>query len=276
MLEEFEIAGGSVAGRDHRHALTNCQDAYAIATSKNVVAGVVADGCTSGEHSEVGAKIGARIAVDQLLRVFQAEPTLLSADPAVLTGALARVRRGILTRIASIADAMGGSYSKTVSDYFLFTLVGVVATEWRTVTFVAGDGVIAPNERVVEILSENNKPSYIAYDLVDSTVEAPPLAVVNSFALGDVRQILIGTDGLGALVKASDRKVPGKDEPIGFISQFWENDAHFKNPFSIQRRLRVINRDYMRIDYDRRAVHEEHGPLADDATLVVFRRRRMG
>ena len=68
MNGEFEIAAGTVSGRDHRQAGKNNHDAYVFSSDASGTVAVVCDGCGSGRHSEVGAKIGARLVAGALRR----------------------------------------------------------------------------------------------------------------------------------------------------------------------------------------------------------------
>jgi len=61
MLPPFDIAAASVIGREHARAGRNNQDALSLLAQGEVLAAVVADGCGSGAHSEVGAQIAQRI-----------------------------------------------------------------------------------------------------------------------------------------------------------------------------------------------------------------------
>lgn len=272
MKELFELAGGSVAGRDHRDAAKNCHDAHHFEIHPGIAVGVVCDGCGSGGHSEVGAKIGARIIVRQILRRFHDGPEAFA--PAGVEKGLMRVRRSALGHIQLLADAMSGGFTETVEDYFLFTVVGFIMTREDTFVFRCGDGLVYVNDTAVTLTSADNKPDYLSYGIVDGTARASAFGVVSALKTGDVRSVLVGTDGACALAAAQDRKIAGREEKVGPISQFWREDAHFRNAFSIRRRLNVINRDSRRIDYERKTAVEEHGPLLDDTTIVVARRRK--
>lgn len=272
MKELFEIAGGSVAGRDHRDALKNCHDAYHFEVHPDIVAAVVCDGCGSGEHSEVGAKLGARILVRQVLRWFHDSP---ESGAAGIERSLVRIRRSVLAQIQLLADQMSGGFTATVEQYFLFTVIGLVMTRDHAFVFRCGDGLVHVNDTALTLTSADNKPDYLSYGLVEGSIsQGSAFSVVSTEKTAAIRSVLIGTDGACALAAAQDRKIAGREEKVGPISQFWREDAHFKNPFSIRRRLNVINRDSRRIDYERKTAHEEHGPLLDDTTVVAVRRRK--
>ena len=58
------------------------------------------------------------------------------------------------------------------------------------------------------------------------------------------------------------------------FNQFWLDDRYFDNPQNLARRLTQLNREVKRIDWDARRVERTSGPLRDDTTLLVIRRKR--
>src|SRR3990170_542316 len=60
-MEHLRVRGGSVLGHSHKLYEKNRQDAYEIrdlkVTGKQIVIGVLSDGCGSGKASEVGANL---------------------------------------------------------------------------------------------------------------------------------------------------------------------------------------------------------------------------
>lgn len=274
MSIQFEIAGGTVAGRDHVRIGKNSHDAYSW-FHKDLTVAVVCDGCGSGDHSEIGAKIGAKIAVDQVLRHYRAEPGSFPYATMKNPG-LVNVQRSILTRIQSIAEAMTGSFSQNISDYFLFTLIGVILDpkEGQAFIFGCGDGIFYVNDVPTTLPSPNNAPPYLSYNLVETNRAAPELGMLWMGSLDTVKSILLGTDGVADLARSFDKPIPGKEELIGPISQFWEKDGFFKNPFSIGHKLALINRSTQKVDWEKKAMSEAHGPLRDDTTLIAIRRKK--
>lgn len=271
----FEVAGGTVAGRDHSRVGKNSHDAYAFVDYRDLTVAVVCDGCGSSEHSEVGAKLGARIALDSILRHYRGAPELFPYAN-MENPALKLVKRSILTRIQGLAESMAGSFSENVSQYFLFTILAALIDqeEGKAYIFGCGDGVFFVNEFQNTIPSPNNAPAYLSYNLVETNRPSPDLGMLWMGSADSVKSLLIGTDGVQDLAQSFDKPIPGKDEKIGPMSQFWEKDVFFKNPFSIGHRLAVINRSVSKIDWDKKAMSEAHGPLRDDTTLVAIRRKK--
>ena len=170
---------------------------------------------------------------------------------------------------------MGRNWVEILKDYFLFTIVGVVITATDLLVFSLGDGAIIINGRELDLGSwTNNAPPYLAYGLSSEVPSQDYLFQVHSSPpLEEVESILIGTDGVRELIKADQKKLPGKQELVGSINQFWQQHRYFTNPDQVRRRLSLINREVTMFDSQRQQLHKQVGLLADDTTLVVLRRK---
>ncbi len=284
----FEIASASIMGSDHAHPLLrkNNQDAkYCINHKDGVVNGIIAvvcDGCSSSEYSEVGAHIGARVIAETIKKYYEKFYERNCGDPHYEPGSIEimdfpyweAIRKEILVKISDIALALCGGkvtrFSKIVNDYFLFSTVGALITPWGAVAFCIGDGEIIVNGNRIKVGPfPGNEPPYLAYALVetalkDNSPELLQFSIKSVIPVSELQSLVIGSDGLGHLIDSADKKIPGREELVGPISQFWELDKYFQNPDAIRRRLAVINRG-----------HEgQSGLLLDDTTMVVIRRCR--
>jgi hypothetical protein len=268
---DFQLAGGTVIGRDHRLKAWNNQDGYHILRDAYTVA-VVTDGCGSGAHSEVGAQLGARLVAQAVLReaVVHGEHNLHWS----------KIRMDLMAALHVLASQMGGNFRETVSDYFLFTVVGVLLAAETATFFAIGDGVIIVNGEVTQLGPfAGNMPPYVGYGLlagweIDVVPEEVQFKVLQQVSLRNLDHFMVGSDGLAraeagppGLLDLADAgaKLPGLATTVDPIDRFWQDDAVFKNPAIVCRRLKLIGRDW--------PVREpEHGLLADDTTLVVGRR----
>ncbi len=285
----FEVASGSTIGRDHLRLGKNNQDSHYIFSSELATIAVVCDGCGSSEHSEVGAKIGAQLtgAVIQSL--------LISANMAINAKFWMEVRQNILVNLYVIAKTMefDNSLIQILHNYFLFTIVGVFITQSETCVFSIGDGVVAVNDRVKAMdIFPNNAPPYIAYGveamineqeksphqlysfLTNSDSLIPIFHIHEQLPTEQVQSVLIGSDGVGDLIRVEERLIPGKQECVGAIAQFWQEDRYFSNPDMIRRQLSLINREVTRFDWASQRLVKEVGLLPDDTTLIAIRRKR--
>lgn len=280
MDELFEIAGGSVIGRDHKLIGKSNQDAYLWQISKSVIVGIVCDGCGSAKNSEVGAKIGASIIVREISdELVKHQTQRFGGSQKAWSIFLEQVRQNTLSQIRILARAMKGDFVDVVFDWFLFSALGFVAIPEETVLFSAGDGVFAVNGKLSKIGPfPSNAPPYLCYELVKFS-----LAEFDSKMLRfqvnilcqtkDINSLLIGSDGLVDLPDIAEKRMPGKKELVGSVSQFWEEDRYFKNPDMIRRKLAMINGEFIRPKWEERELEKENALLKDDTTLIVFRRR---
>lgn len=281
----FELASASIVGIDHRHPLkeSNGHDALAIEIVPDTPWGaaricLVVDGCGSGLHSEVGAQIGVRLLAAAIKR--QLTRWRKDEDPPRLqfNKILERARLDVLARLRVLVQDMGGSFSQTVNDYFLFTVVGAILTQEFSCFFSRGDGliVVCGEEHWIEP-DEGNAPVYLAYALVESSLtdhrpEALKFDILQVVATQRLEHFLIGTDGLRHFVDAGHLALPGKTELVGPLSQFWEEDRYFTNPDNVRRRLALVNRTAVQPHWDARRLVTATGHLKDDTTLIVGRR----
>ncbi len=273
----FEVAGGSVRGTRHRHADGNAQDAFHWEARGGLVVALVTDGCSSGRHSEVGAKLGARLLAEAFLGEW-AEGERTGEEPAGSDGAgfLRRVQARLFGLFLGVMGAMRGRSHETLADWFLFAATAAFVTPERVLVACFGDGVAALNGRVRVVGSEDNRPRYPLYGVLgdpEPTIACPG-ELLWDVPAAEVETLLLGTDGVADLIAAGRRTLPGTGETVGGLDRFWSDDRYFRNPDAVRRRLARINRDHQRIDWDARRVHREPGLLPDDTTLLVLRRPR--
>lgn len=258
---DMQLAGGTVTGRDHRLVFKNNQDAYAVTSFQNLTIAVVADGCSGGAKSEVGAQLGVRMVTEQLARMYAAKRVI----------DWRRLEQHLVAELDTLARSLGGDYRQTVEEYLLFTLVGVVITNESLTFFACGDGALMINGVTVPLGPyPGNMPPYIAYRLLMNELRIDPgcvqLAPVATRPIETVESFLIGTDGVHDVITHAERIMPGLQRPVGNIAEFWTDDRYFRgNPDLVSRQLRMMARDFP-------VANPEHGLLHDDTTLVVGRR----
>lgn len=268
MQSIYEIANGSVTGTDHVHADRGNQDARCVRQTPEFTVAVVADGCSDGAHSEVGAHVGARIAAEAIGFNTFMRPDIrkgLSWDA---------VHRDVARAISSLLDDMGGEDSEPetrralINEFFLFTLVAIVVTPTLTEVATFGDGFASINGTALPTAKyDKNMPPYIAYGLTKSSIAADMLRwnVIAVIPTEYVDTFAIGTDGVDDLVANEQAIVPGRvTEIVGPLSQFHE-DRYYRNADMMRRRLAIINGGVG-------ANAQRGGLLHDDTTLVVGRR----
>lgn len=283
-MPSFAFASAAVIGTDHRCVLKekNGQDALfldRVTTSAfgEVTVLLVADGCGSGAHSEVGAKLGVRLLGFALVRQLQRVAIATTPARYQFERILEAARQDVLARMRVLVQDMGGSFTATVNDFFLFTIVGAIITDSYSTFFSRGDGLAVVNgEEIWVEPKEGNAPVYLSYAMVETSLSRRPdeLAfeihrVVETLQLN---HFLIATDGARFLKEAATRSMPGKEERVGPLSQFWEEDRYFHNSDALRRRLSLVNRSHTQPDWDDQRLVTAHGHLKDDLAMIVGRR----
>lgn len=275
----FQIIGGSIVGRDHYQNKYNNQDAFHIEKSGDFIAIAVCDGCgdkTVASFSEVGAQIAARLLSHSILAYAKtySEGNISISDDATYFWEL--IRQEVLANIRFICRQMGDDLLEVVSKYFLFTSLAVLITPDLAQFVSIGDGVMFVNGEETKIGPfPNNMPPYLGYALLKTSMDSSLIRfqIQKTLPTSELLSFVLATDGLSELVTAEETIVPTSKNPVGPISQFWENDLYFKNPFALTRRLNVINKDRQTLDFDKGKINLELGLLHDDTTLVVGRRK---
>ncbi len=260
-LPEWTVAAGSVVGADHRRVGRPNQDSWAVHRSASCLTGVVADGCGSGGHSEVGAWIGARAWVRAV--AGEVDGGLAPTDARLWRGACRRSLQTLGALLEQVAEPSDRGAS--LSDALLFTLVGFVLTPEVLVTYALGDGLVWIDGRLRQLGPfPGNCPPYLA--ALGAQAEVEILDVLDPVA---VEHVIVGTDGALELV---DRQAS-----LGSLAQF--TAARYLSsgsPDALRRRLSVINREQLTVDWEREVVERGYGPLSDDTTLLVLGRRSAG
>ena len=262
-MDTWQLAAGSTIGRSHRVSGRNNQDAWYYQQSDDKFVAVVADGCSGGRFSEVGA----RLAVSTLTASLYVQ--LVSGEPIDWHAA----ERTLLSQIDVVARGCAEPYAVAIESYFLFTVVAVVSTPELTQVYACGDGLVVVNDDVYPLGPFlGNQPPYLAYQLIPDSVsidaDTVKLTKVWSGRTDVVDHLMIGSDGLDDLISQADALRPGLDQPVGPIAQFWQSDRYFRgNPELVSRELKLVGRDW--------PLRDPHpGLLSDDTTLIAIRRAR--
>lgn len=231
----IRVRAGQVIGRNHIAQQANCQDAYAHTQQDGYIIGVVCDGCSEGTHSEVGATLAAQYLAQQAAQLLNTGHTPAQIPQLLYTHMLKMLDYLLL----GLQPANPPHY---ILHHFLFTVVGVIASENGGVIFSAGDGITVVNDAVRKI-DMNNRPPYPAYHLIEPHLFQEPLTLPQTFDVQplpqDWERIIISTDGL----------------ELPLIPQVWNHTLHAK---MLQHQLRAWSTQEKR--------------FADDVTLITLER----
>lgn len=271
-LKEFQIAAGTVIGATHFSSGKPNQDAHCVVERDDCVVIVVCDGCGEMPHSEVGAQIGARMVANTLVR--EVVITRAIPDWRFVATLIAQKLRTIAETVVGYADQ---DVRWMANECLLFTIVAAVITPSRAAFAAFGDGFVAVNGEAMPIGPfDGNMPPYMIYRAVGSSLPRSALEfnVVRDMPTADVQNFAIGSDGVCDLADLSDSPIPGRNEKIGPLSQFWTDDAFFQNKASLGRRLTVINGGIVQPMFGPGGKRSAKwpGPLGDDTTMIAGRR----
>jgi len=264
--EAFELAAGSVTGRSHSVLGKPNQDAYAVRAAPFGICGVVCDGCGSGSRSEVGAALGARIISERVLDEIEKGHSTRDATM------WERIRLQTLETFGAVLRMMGEPAARIVSEYFLFTVVGVALSSEGAVIFGIGDGLFVLNEEMVKLGPfPGNAPPYLGYGLLG---EGPSFSIHHECALNDFKSALVGTDGAIDYASLEGTTYPGaRGEKVRPLDCFWQDDKYFQNEDALRRTLWLVNREVTRPVWNEKRLVKEAGLLEDDTTILVVRKK---
>jgi hypothetical protein len=280
-LDQFEITGASVLGSRHLKIGRNNQDSYVWIRTTDYIISIVSDGCSSGLQSEVGSKIIAPMFA-QTLATYLSKPHPSLSDENLFRHDWLwyNVRQDVLARIRVLAQSMDENLIATICKYFLCTIVGCVITPKSTCIFSCGDGVFYLNGNL-HMLGPfpGNKPPYLCYGITGSEVTNTNHSLLDIqrhiiCPTDDVQSILIGSDGVGDLANLADQNLPGREERVGTMSQFWTDDIYFTNPEWIRNVLTTINTEKRKPVWEERTILKYQALLPDDTTFVVLRNKQ--
>ncbi|APR75528.1 Serine phosphatase RsbU, regulator of sigma subunit protein [Minicystis rosea] len=247
----FLLAGASVVGPAHARAGRNNQDAWSAWIGDDLAVLVVADGCSGGTASEVGAHFAARWIVAQAARRWSRQ--CVGRHDAFV----GELFDGLTRELGILAHSLSPEPSQSpmvVADLLLTTVLVALIDHDSASVFGIGDGLVVVDGAPVILESDGQRgPEYLAYRLCspadtgyDATSIAPRLlARAETHAL---RTLVLATDGAKELLPSragSDRLTP-----------LFEDGVVARRPALLQHRLAEIA--------------AEPGLLDDDVTLVAL------
>lgn len=281
LLETFDFAAGSTAGRRHRTAsnLANNQDAVGFFRSSQLIIGAVSDGCGSQPHSEYGARTTVNYLLTSIRRRLRAGEMLTDQvlDDLHMGLAIHLGKTAILQVFPDEARSIDEDFSEeerttldeVLNDYMMATAGAVVVTEETTLFIGAGDFVFLCNgEKVNWEPREGNRPLYPALRLSDP--DNPQFVFrTQQLPTSELHEFAFATDGGKDLIVACEtgKQVPGKDDEVGSINQLWARDEFYKDPDALGDWLNTLARNY------RLEGPANHGGLLEDDTTVFIGRR---
>ena len=239
MSLQFQARKAIHIGRQHLINFTNCQDACFLYQGEfdeqPLIIGIICDGCSEGEASEVGARLASEFLIREALHLFQK-----SVPVEVIPGVLYSTLVEFLRNQVHAGHAFFNSQDQVnfIKNNLLFTVVGIIATPSKCVVFITGDGTIVINDEVI-IVDANNTPSYPAYHLVDrSKLNTNASELPTSFDIYDIDMETIGRVAIGSDAWHHEQDL--------LEEQIWG----FKNSAGLQRKINVWSKSEKRFSDD--------------------------
>ena len=279
----MQVACGTATGNSHRLAGLPNQDAHCVLRWSDrqgdpAFVAVVADGCSDGRFSQVGATLFAR-ATAVAIRESLAMPVWGYESGVELV--LDRARRIVVRQMHEVLDMLvpASHASKqtrhdAVVEYLLFTLVVAFEARGRFIIAHLGDGVAHVNGEPLPVPKyEDNAPAYLGYELTSSSTRGSlDFRVLADKPSEEVDSFLIGTDGVDELVALAGVPHPGQpegatpDRRVPPLAELWSVDWPHRNPDMLNRRLRLVQGG---VGHGARP-----GLIGDDVTIIVGRRSK--
>jgi hypothetical protein len=204
-VPRWQVALGSVRGTEHARLGRNNQDAVAACARNARLAVAVADGCSEGAFSEVGARLVVRFLTHRACESARWGQELAAEVTDALVAWLYTLARGC------------GELEAFVQEQLLTTFLCAVARGDEALVFGVGDGVVQVDgaTRVLDS-GPDNAPPYVAYRMLP--LGGAPLTVHHE---GPARRIALATDGMSHGLTLLD------------------GAFDWTNPHALQRRLNV-------------------------------------
>ncbi len=186
LSDEFQLESASRPGREHQRSERNNQDALSIARDQRALVLVVADGCSQGGQSELGAVLGARwLARCGLARHDSPEALAEQLD------------RHLLARLAELLASLDpDARAETIAESLLFSWLLARVTPELTWVLGCGDGCWSLDRQLQRRApGPDNAPPYSAYGLVEG-MEAPRCEVLATLPTSELHHLVLASDGL--------------------------------------------------------------------------------
>jgi hypothetical protein len=205
MTMRWDLAAGSIVGRDHARAGRNNQDAVALWSGDAAACAVVCDGCGGAPHSEWGARLGARLVAAALARRSDAPWARLWPE----------VQGEVLAGLRAAAALVGDPH-----DHLLFTIVAALARGGEASAAAIGDGAVVWDGAPLLGRDPGDAPAYLGHGLDG---DAPAFRVLGA---GPCRTLALASDGAADLS----------------VGPLFADDLVWRNPDGLRRRLAVLAR----------------------------------
>jgi serine/threonine protein phosphatase PrpC len=231
-MAEFTVRSGSVVGSEHLLRAANNQDKYRysqfVVGGRPYAVGVVCDGCSEGQHSEVGAALLAEFLTRRAEKLLHDGFQVAEVPDLLYHWALQFLKS--LSGWLIGTDYNQNELTSLAKDYLLATVVGFIVGDEHTVIFSAGDGLILVNGHA-SVLNQDNRPAYLAYDILNPA-HLTENRVRTSFetqiyATSAIERLAIWTDGFDPALAHELAELSSHPRALQRKLNVWANQKRF-------------------------------------------------
>lgn len=276
----FAVISGSITGTAHTKKGLNNQDSFLIHTQEDLLIALVSDGCSAGNkesalyHSEVGSNLIVHIALKEIRTYYG----LHGADAFNRPDAWQTLSQRIVHTLLTTAQLVSIFPYNWLDKHCLATLIGCIITPSKTYFIGCGDGMYGYNGSIsiLKPTNQENYPAYLVFNIIPSDIypmgdTSILLTCFDTVDTASIETAYIGTDGVHDLQIIAQQQIPGQQTMVGDLSQFWQQESYWKNPYHLQNRLNVINTPKTLRDGES-AWKTYPGLLKDDTTLLIIKK----
>jgi serine/threonine protein phosphatase PrpC len=240
-MKGFSLKAASIIGREHQRLWKNNQDGLSwdelSIGAQEYLFGVISDGCGQGLESEVGAKLLADFAANQIPFLLRYQIPLPQLPQTLYWQSV-----NYLSNLTNQTITNPEKKIQFVQNNLLATLLGVIMDQSMTIVFSVGDGLIIVNDQIEQI-NQDNQPFYLAYHLISPEMFEVPKPLVQQlniriFSTGDLKRLAVASDGL-------EKEL---------VNRIWSHPTNI----SLQRELKRLSRQEQK--------------LTDDCSVIVVER----
>lgn len=185
-MRNIQMTYASMIGTVHEKLNYNNQDAVLVHRDKDIIIGLLADGCGSGSHTEVGGH----------LMINYLKNYLLSNDLS-LPHWKENLKDNLLTFLKNILlNQREEDTIEFIKNYLLVSFVGFVITPEKTTLFSCGNGVHLVNDSLT-LLGKKKRVKYLVRELL---IKESVVLDWSEIETRSLKRLVIATDGIEYLL----------------------------------------------------------------------------
>lgn len=227
--KNWTISKGIIRGHLHDFNQSNCQDAVHFeVVYDNCFFGIICDGCSSGECSEVGAKLILEslsadlkycLSVSHIDSPFNNGRGFKDRIPDLFINTCNFIDRNL-----ELISTNEKHTAELINKYWCSTIL-ILAIQGNQGYFIsAGDGIFIKDDEIQSIF-QNNYPNYIAYNCLENPdkfgVDIDAIKtefIVREFDISNVKKLMISSDGFET---HNENKLSVDNLPISLHNEQW-------------------------------------------------------